>query len=141
MADGVVVVEPITEVTHPLLQATLGNHEHDFEERECNMVVVVEYRGIKYRVDFEKYDELKLLPRSIKKAVALEDIKQYVDARDIEIEKQRVAQEQLKKKEPAYVNQQKQSAARSGIVQRLREKLLKKNPLRKDVRGTTIVSD
>lgn len=101
------------------------------------MVVVVEYRGTKYRVDFEREGpELKLLPRHLKKTIALEDIKKTVDKEEEEKAKEERAALALQKENPAYANQIKQDEKRMTMVDRLRAKLLKKNPLRKDVKGT-----
>lgn len=127
----------ILDQCHPNLDVEKRKTDDD-DETEDNMVVIVEYRGKKYRVDFNREGpELKLMPRHLKKIVALDDIKTTVDKEEAAKEEQVRAEEELKKSHPAYVNQLKQDERRSTLVERLRAKLLKKNPLRKDVKGVT----
>jgi hypothetical protein len=122
-------VEPITEVCHPLLDLSNKKKEED-KECESNNIVIVEYRGIKYRIDFSKEDELVLLPRQLKKSIALADIKQTVDAEEKEKERQEAADLKLKKQDPRFHNAMVQDSKRQGIIERLRAKLYKTNPIK-----------
>lgn len=129
----------ILDVCHPNLDVNKRKTKDD-DESEDNMVVIVEYRGKRYRVDFAREGEdLMKLPRQVKKQVALEDIMTTVGKEEKQREEEEREAEELKKRNPAYVNQIKQDERRSGLVERLRAKLLKKNPLRKDVKGTIVV--
>lgn len=104
-------------------------------ETEDNMIVIVEYQGTRYRVDFTKYnDEYQMMPRALKKIIVLEDIQKHKaqEAADREAIAQRVAE--LTKQNPSYMNTQKQNETKQGTVARLREKLRMKNPVKyKDI--------
>lgn len=132
-----VTVEARTDVCHPLLDKSNRKHK-DEDEREENMVVIVEVRGKRYRVDFGKYDEdYQQMPRCIKKQLAIEDIEESLKAEEeaaaqLQLEKDRVEALQS----AASKNLQKQEAKKGDIRDRLRAMLLRKNPLRKDVKGT-----
>lgn len=108
----------------------------DDDETEDNMVVIVDYRDKRYRVDFEREGpELKLMPRHLKKMVALEDIAKTVDKEEAAKAAEERAALELKKSNPVYANAIKQCERKGNMIDRLRAKLLKKNPLRKDVKG------
>lgn len=124
----------ITDVLHPLLDKR-GKTKKDEQESENNMVVIVEYKGKKYRVDFSKEPEdYQLLPRALKKEIALEDIRESVDAdeqRQIKVEND---VKELAKVNPKRYNQMVQSQKRASTIDRLREKLRLINPLKyKDI--------
>ncbi len=92
------------------------------QEYESNMEVIVEYRNQKYRVDFSKMsEEYQLMPYAIKKWMVLEDLKKTYGEQKAESKK--------------TAEQQKQNSARQSIVDRLREKLMRKDPFRKDVKS------
>lgn len=89
---------------------------------ESNMEVIVEFRGARYRVDFSRYsEEYRLMPRSLKKQIVLDDLKKAYGEEIAESKK---------------TNVQKQTdGKRQSAVERLREKLMRKNPFRTDVKG------
>lgn len=133
-SSEVTVIDPTTTV-HPLLATTQNRAVDDEAEREDNMVVVVEHEGIRYRVDFSRYGtEYQLMPRAVKKEIALEDIKLTVAEKQQQEEKERALMEQYEKHHANRLNQIKQEDRKMGMVERMRAKLLKKNPLRKDVK-------
>lgn len=127
----------ILDICHPLLDVEKRKTDED-REAEDNMVVKIPYNGKIYRVDFSIYDELCLLPRELKKEVALEDIKKSIAKEEEQKERDEREKEILRHVRPSYANQQKQDEKRSGIVERLRAKLLAKNPLRKDIKNTQL---
>ena len=119
---------------HPLLDKTDKKRKEE-EEREDNMVVLVEYRGITYKVDFTKESEdYQLLPRQLKKMIALEDIQQHVDAEEASEVKAEDELRQLAKSNSKQYNRMMQNEKQMGIVERLRTKLMLRNPLRKDIK-------
>ncbi len=92
----------------------------DKENYESNMEVIVEFRGERYRVDFSQYsEEYQMMPRSIKKQMVLDDLKQNF--------------KKQKEKSKLTKNQTVQDNKRQSVVERLREKLRRKNPFRTDV--------
>lgn len=115
---------------HPNLDVTKRGDPDD-RETENNMVVKVEYKGVTYRVDFAREGEdMMLLPRHLKKVVALEDIKKHVDRLEEEKAKEEREAEQLKKRAPDVANKMKQEGKLDSIRDRLRAKLMKLNPVK-----------
>lgn len=115
---------------HPNLDPTKRGDPDD-RETENNMVVKVEYKGVTYRVDFEREGEdMMLLPRHLKKVVALEDIKKYVDKQEAEKEKREREEEEFKRRAPDAANKMKQDSKLDSIRERLRAKLMKLNPVK-----------
>lgn len=123
--DQNVTLEP-----HPLLDINRRKTKDD-DEDESNMVVIIPYRGVNYRIDFSREGEdLMKMPRHAKKMIALEDIKKTVEKEDKAKEDELKEAEKLKKDHPSLANQIKQDERKCGIVDRLRAKLLKKNPIK-----------
>lgn len=103
-------------MTHPRTGTTYTHP--DEVEREDNMVVIVPYKGERYRVDFSQYnDDYQVLPRELKRIIVLEDLKQRFG------EEERV--------QNMTVQQREQDSKIHGIRERLRAKLQAKNPFKR----------
>lgn len=122
-------MEVILEPVHPLLNKSEQQQDED-REVEDNMVVKVEYQGKTYRVDFSRESEqYQLMPRHIKKMIALEDIRKSVGAETVEEDFKKLA-----KIDANRCNKIMQNAKRDTLIERLRMKLWKKNPVKyKDI--------
>lgn len=120
----------ITDELHPLLDKT-GRRKREEDENESNPIVIVDYRGKRYRVDFRKEgEEMMMLPRALKKVVALDDIREFVDAQERQEAEVQLRRERLARANPRQFNQYAQGVQRHSTVQRLREKLRQLNPLK-----------
>lgn len=119
---------------HPLLDKTDKKFKEE-DECESNQIVIVEYRGKRYRVDFSKEgEELQLLPRQLKKVVALEDIQDFVEQEELDQYQYQQKKRDLAKLNSRRYNQVMQRERRDSVVDRMREKLKVMNPLKyKDV--------
>lgn len=126
--------EAITDVLHPLLDKTNKSKKEEAED-ESNQIVIVPYKGKRYRVDFTKEgEELQLLPRHLKKILALEDIQTTVDAQELQQIKDEEELKDLARRSSSTYNKLAQREKRASTIDRMREKLRLMNPLKyKDI--------